>query len=138
MRLLVSPDGYVNLAQLFASCSHPVMAKCKKIISNEPGIELHPLQDMPLKDIRVAKDMWAGSEFEESMVYLTKRIEFESNGTSQILNLQLPRKELDIMKCLYGNWNIPSTKDSGGNKICHKYNRISFGRMLDFLLHFLK
>ena len=74
-------------------------------------IELCLLHDMSFKVINTAKNTWSVHEFEKSMMYPTKRIEFKSGGTSQPFNLLMPRKELDDVTYLCGNLSMPSTKN---------------------------
>lgn len=122
LRYFVNPRGYIVLAQLLASCGHRG-TRAGKVRSSQPGIDIYPLA---LKDVQGSTliDLWQANEFSSHLMYPPKHVQFVStgltNGTSILLNLQLPNEDLEIMTCLYGNWSIPSGKKSGLRTKCLK------------------
>ena len=111
MRIFITNnvDGeYAVFAQLFSSCGHNFSRKVGKARASEPAIELYPIVSVPHKGQNIVKDLWSGFEFPESMIFPWQQISFNSTGISHPLLLHLPNMPVGILRCLYGNWELPS------------------------------
>ena len=118
MRVFVSKgDKYVILGQLLSSCGHKVSSKAGKAYSTEPAIELYPIASYADDEQNATlKDLWSGYQFQQSMMFPGQRISFKTTGFSRPLQLQLPSKPLSVLRCLYGKWEVPSSKKRAKHK----------------------
>ena len=68
------------------------------------------------------KDLWQGNQFSESILFPRKLAGFVTAGLaashSSPLPLQLPRRPLRVLECLYGNWTVPSGNHSESSLAC--------------------
>jgi len=119
MRVFVNYSGYVVFMQMMAVCGHEFSPRMNKISSNYPGIEVYPLAIVDNGDgTKIAKDLWQSTSILQSMMYPVQCVDFKSSGTNQTLHLQIPRKSIQILECLYGNWQAPSGVHAGLNREC--------------------
>lgn len=128
-------DKFATMAQIFASCGHTITLKQSKATSKQPTIEIYPIVTFktsePMieafpnskvpnperKEYSIVRDLWQGTLFHESMIFPSSNLTLASAGLTQPLNLQIPAQSSKVLKCLYGNWKVPS-KVRAGTKNC--------------------
>jgi len=119
MRAFVNEDGYTVFIQTMALCRHLVRPAVAKVGSEHPAIEIYPLAIVDIGNgMNIAKDLWQNSRFLQSQVYPVQCIDLESAGTNQTLHLQIPRKSIPMLECMYGNWQAPSWVYGGIQRDC--------------------
>jgi len=119
MRAFVTGTNQVIFIQMMATCGHVPVNAARKCRSSQPAIEVYPLPIVDMSDgIRIIKDIWQGSKFAETLIYPPKCITFQSSGRKDPIHLQIPREAIKILNCLYGQWNVKSSKHAGLGNLC--------------------
>ena len=122
MRAFVNNDDYTIFMQMMASCGHVPIEKPAKVNSSLPAIEVYPLAIVDTGNgTKLAKDLWQGVSFAQSMVYPPQCIDLKSAGAKDVLHLQIPHKSIPMLECIYGNWKRPSEKHAGNKFDCSSY-----------------
>lgn len=119
MRLFSPNTDVVNFVQIMESCGHqPRNAVTKVTDTKEPAIELYPL--VPAKgDDSVLVDSWQGTRFAKDLVLPAQDYEFESKALDKKpITVKLAQKYDKILKCLYGDWTVPSSKHADHGVLC--------------------
>ncbi|GFH47149.1 predicted protein [Chaetoceros tenuissimus] len=118
MRLFSPDTDVINFVQIMESCGHrPRNAATKVTDTKEPAIELYPL--VPAKgDDSLLVDSWQGTKIDKDLVFPAQDYVFESKALDKPITVKLAQKYDEILKCLYGNWTVPSSKHADIGSVC--------------------
>lgn len=127
LRITLGGDQLVVLAQMVASCGHTVSVylggdnQKTKSADGHITIDMYPIVTYPDQKKRhqnIVKDLWQGTLMPESTIFPVVNYQLVSSATPHLLHLQLPSEPHYVMKCLYGNWAVPSRHHAKENKNC--------------------
>ncbi|KAL7546949.1 hypothetical protein ACHAWF_010273 [Thalassiosira exigua] len=113
MRFMISDSTFgthVGLGQLISCCGHTVAEGPNKYktLGKEPAMETYPIVSMKEGGRDVVKDLWTGILFPKSMVLPGKGTVLNSAGFPRPLPMRIPNGCHDLLRCLYGSWEVPS------------------------------